>query len=57
MAAAYLQKQQRQVWIFSTAENEPCVQGILEAGFVYRFSLVRNTKLVYSTLSRRESTN
>lgn len=57
MAAAYLQKQQRQVWILSTAENEPCVQGILEAGFVYRFSLVRNTKLVYSTLSRRESTN
>ena len=54
MAAACLQKQQRHVWIFSAAKNQPSVRGILKAGFVYRFSLMRRRVLYYATLSRRE---
>jgi len=57
LAAAYLQRQQRQAWIFSAARNESSVQGILRAGFVYRFSLVRNRKLFHTTLSRRVRAN
>jgi CelD/BcsL family acetyltransferase involved in cellulose biosynthesis len=54
--AAHLQRQQRHVWIFSAAKNESSVRGILEAGFVYRFSLVRSRRLWHATLSRREGT-
>jgi CelD/BcsL family acetyltransferase involved in cellulose biosynthesis len=54
LAAAYLQKQQRQVWIFSAARNESSVRGILKAGFVYRFSLARSRTLFHTTLSRHE---
>jgi CelD/BcsL family acetyltransferase involved in cellulose biosynthesis len=57
LAAANLQKQQRQVWIFSAAKNEPSVRGILKAGFVYRFLLVRRRALCHTTLSRREGGN
>jgi CelD/BcsL family acetyltransferase involved in cellulose biosynthesis len=53
LAAAYLQRQQRQVWIFSAAKNESSVRGILRAGFVYRFSLVRSRRLWHTALSRR----
>jgi CelD/BcsL family acetyltransferase involved in cellulose biosynthesis len=53
LAAAYLQKQKRQVWIFSEIKNKSFVRGILEAGFVYRFSIVRSRRLAYTTLSRR----
>lgn len=56
-AAAYLQKQQRQVWIFSVAGNESSLRGILKAGFVYRFSLVRRRTLCRTTLARRERDN
>jgi hypothetical protein len=56
LAAAHLQRQQRHVWIFSAAKNESSVRGILEAGFVYRFSLVRSRRLWHATLSRREGT-
>jgi CelD/BcsL family acetyltransferase involved in cellulose biosynthesis len=54
MAAAQLQKQQRQVWIFSAAKNESSIRGIVKAGFVYRFSLVRRRTLWHTTLSRRD---
>ncbi|MGD0792726.1 MAG: GNAT family N-acetyltransferase [Terriglobales bacterium] len=57
LAAAYLQKQQRQVWIFCAAKNESSLRGILKAGFVYRFSLVRSRTLCHTTLSRREGGN
>ena len=57
LAAAYLQKQQRQVWLFSTARNELSFRWILRAGFVYRFSLVRRRTLWHTTLSRRERDN
>ena len=54
LAAADLQKQHRQVWIFSAARNASSLSGIIKAGFVYRFSLVRSTKLFHTTLSRLE---
>ncbi len=52
LAAAHLQKQKKQAWIFGAARNEPSVSGILKAGFVYRFSLVRSKKFFHNTLSR-----
>jgi CelD/BcsL family acetyltransferase involved in cellulose biosynthesis len=55
MAAAYLQKQNRQAWIFSGARNESSVRGILKAGFVYRFSLVRRIRLSRATVSHCET--
>ncbi|MGA2967235.1 MAG: GNAT family N-acetyltransferase [Terriglobales bacterium] len=55
-AAAYLQKQQKQVWIFSATGNESSVSGILKAGFVYRFSLVRSRTLWHTRVSSREGT-
>src|ERR1700674_5423246 len=57
LAAAYLQRQQRHVWIFSAAKNESSVRGILRAGFVYRFSLVRSVRLWHTTLPRRVAGN
>jgi CelD/BcsL family acetyltransferase involved in cellulose biosynthesis len=54
MAAAQLQKQERQVWIFSAAKNESSIRGIGKAGFVYRFSLVRRRMLWHTALSRRD---
>lgn len=57
LAAAHLQKQQRQVWIFSAAKNESSIRGIVKAGFVQRFSLVRGRSLLHSKLSRREGIN
>jgi CelD/BcsL family acetyltransferase involved in cellulose biosynthesis len=57
LAAAYLQKQPRQVWIFSAAKNESSLCGILKAGFVYRFSLARSRTMWHTTLSRREGTS
>jgi CelD/BcsL family acetyltransferase involved in cellulose biosynthesis len=56
-AAAYLQKQRRQVWIFSAVSNQPSVRGIMKAGFMYRFSLVRSRRLGQTTLSRRVAPN
>jgi hypothetical protein len=57
LAAAYLQRQQKQVWIFSGATNESSVRGIRRAGFVYRFSLVRRVRLWHTTVSRRVAGN
>lgn len=57
LAAQYLQKQQRQAWIFSAAGNESSLRGVLKAGFVYRFSLVCRRTLCRTTLSRRERDN
>ncbi len=56
LAAADLQRQQRQAWIFSATKNESSLRGILKAGFVYRFSLVRSRRFGHTTLSRREAT-
>jgi hypothetical protein len=54
MAAAHFQEQQRTVWIFSAANNESSLSGILKAGFVHRFSLVRIKTIWQSKLSRHE---
>ncbi len=55
LAAAYLQKQNRQAWIFSGARNESSVRGIHKAGFVYSFSLVSRITLFRTTVSRCET--
>jgi len=55
LAAASLQKQQKTAWIFSAFKNHPSIQGILKAGFLYRFSMTRNKLLFHSTLSRHQS--
>jgi CelD/BcsL family acetyltransferase involved in cellulose biosynthesis len=54
LAAAYLQKQQRQTWIFSATKNESSMSGITKAGFIYRFSMVRSKRFFHTTLSRLE---
>ncbi len=55
LAAANLQNQKRQAWIFSSTRNNSSLRGILKAGFVYRFSLVRSRKLWNASLSRHEN--
>jgi CelD/BcsL family acetyltransferase involved in cellulose biosynthesis len=55
LAAAYQQKQQRHVWIFSVVKNESSLRGIIKAGFVHRFSIVRNRMLGHTTLLRSET--
>lgn len=52
LAAACQQKQQRRVWIFSAVKNESSLRGVIKAGFLYRFSMVRNRTLGYTSLSR-----
>jgi len=55
LAALDLQAEQRQAWIFSAAANESSLRGILKAGFVYRFSLVRIRKFGITTMSRHSA--
>jgi CelD/BcsL family acetyltransferase involved in cellulose biosynthesis len=55
-AARNLQRQNRPAWIFSAAKNISSVQGILKAGFAYRFSLVRRRRFGRATISRHETT-
>ncbi len=54
--AANLQRKGREVWIFTVASNAASLQGILKAGFSYRFSLVRRSRLNHSTVVRYEAT-
>lgn len=56
-AAANLEREGRTAWIFSAAGNASSLQGILKAGFEYRFSLVRRRRLGRSTITRQESTS
>ncbi|MFZ1053062.1 MAG: hypothetical protein WAN41_20465 [Candidatus Sulfotelmatobacter sp.] len=42
--------------IFSGATNVSFLRGILKAGFQYRFSFFRRTKLGRSIIARRETT-
>ena len=55
-AAADLQRQGRKAWIFSGASNSSSLRGILHAGFVYRFSLVRRNRLGRATVTRVDTT-
>jgi CelD/BcsL family acetyltransferase involved in cellulose biosynthesis len=54
LAAAEIQKQQKQPWIFSAVSNQSSLRGIIKAGFIYRFSLLRSRKLFRAAVSRRE---
>jgi CelD/BcsL family acetyltransferase involved in cellulose biosynthesis len=55
-AAANLHDEGKAAWIFSGAKNAPSLRGIDKAGFVYRFSLVRRSKLRRATITRRDCT-
>jgi CelD/BcsL family acetyltransferase involved in cellulose biosynthesis len=55
-AAASLLREGRSAWIFSGANNTSSLHGILKAGFVYRFSLVRRRRLGRSTITRQDTT-
>jgi RimJ/RimL family protein N-acetyltransferase len=51
--AESLNNEQR-VWIFCAATNTPAIEGILKAGFTYRYSLVRHRRLGQSAIVRRD---
>lgn len=57
LAATKLQHEGRDPWIFGAANNVPSLQGILRAGFNYRFSLIRRTRLNRATVTRRDTTH
>lgn len=54
-AAVQLQQQGRPAWIFSGATNSASLRGVLKAGFQYRFSLNRRTKMGRSAVTRHET--
>jgi hypothetical protein len=56
IAAAQLRREGRAPWIFSGATNAASLRGVLKAGFQYRFSFIRHTRLGRSVVTRREST-
>ncbi len=55
-AAANLRREGVPAWIFSAATNLSSVRGILKAGFLYRFSLVRRSRLGRSIVTRHDTT-
>jgi CelD/BcsL family acetyltransferase involved in cellulose biosynthesis len=55
-AAAQLKQQGRPAWIFSGATNASSLQGILKAGFVYRFSLIRRSRIGRAIITRHDTT-
>lgn len=57
LAAVQLRKEGREAWIFSGATNIPSLQGVLKAGFQYRFSFLRRTRLGYSVITRNYTTS
>jgi hypothetical protein len=56
LAAAQLRREGRAAWIFSGATNAASLRGVLKAGFQYRFSFIRRTRMGRSVVTRREST-
>jgi CelD/BcsL family acetyltransferase involved in cellulose biosynthesis len=54
-AAANLRHEERVAWIFSGATNASSLRGIVNAGFQYRFSFIRRTKLGHSVVVRQET--
>ncbi len=55
-AAVQLRQAGRPAWIFSGATNHSSLRGIIKAGFSYRFSLVRRTKLGRATVTQQTTT-
>jgi hypothetical protein len=56
LAAAQSHCEGRDPWIFGAARNQPSLQGIIKAGFTYRYSLLRRTRLNHSSITRRNTT-
>jgi CelD/BcsL family acetyltransferase involved in cellulose biosynthesis len=56
LAADKLRSEGRAAWIFSGATNAASLRGVLKAGFQYRYSLIRRTRLGRSVVTRREGT-
>jgi CelD/BcsL family acetyltransferase involved in cellulose biosynthesis len=56
LAADKLRSEGRAAWIFSGATNAASLRGVLKAGFEYRYSLIRRTRLGRSVVTRREGT-
>jgi CelD/BcsL family acetyltransferase involved in cellulose biosynthesis len=50
-AAIKLREQARSAWIFSGATNQASLRGVLKAGFQYRFSFVRRSRLGRSVVA------
>jgi hypothetical protein len=55
-AAANLRQEGKTAWIFSGAKNASSLRGILNAGFEYRFSLLRRRRFGQSTVTRHHTT-
>jgi CelD/BcsL family acetyltransferase involved in cellulose biosynthesis len=55
-AAANLHQEGKTAWIFSGAKNTSSLHGILNAGFEYRFSLLRRRRFGQSTVNRHDTT-
>jgi len=55
-AAANLRRENRTAWMFSGASNASSLRGILKAGFAYRFSFVRRSRLGRAIITRHDTT-
>lgn len=55
LAASLLRTQQKQPWIFCASSNTPSARGIVKAGFVYRFSMLRKKNPFQNVVSRRDN--
>ncbi len=53
LAAVQLQREQKVAWVFSSAGNHNSLGGILKAGFIHRFSLVRRSWLTRARVNRK----
>jgi CelD/BcsL family acetyltransferase involved in cellulose biosynthesis len=53
-AVGLLEEQRKSAWIFSAAANHASTQGIVKAGFVYRYSLIRRRRGAHSSVVRSE---
>jgi CelD/BcsL family acetyltransferase involved in cellulose biosynthesis len=54
-AAKQLRQQGRTAWIFSGATNRASLNGVAKAGFQYRFSIVRSTRLGKSNVTTTQA--
>lgn len=55
-AAATILREGRTAWIFSGASNLSSLRGILNAGFEFRFSLVRRSRFGHAAVTRHPTT-
>ncbi len=55
-ASLRLQREGRKAWIFSGADNGSSLRGILNAGFEYRFSLLRRIRFGNAVITRHQTT-